>query len=68
MHADPERRELDRRLRDGLRGRRHEVHEIPASELHDRESMRFHLARIASILLGREAARRIREEDSWFEE
>jgi hypothetical protein len=67
IHGNPHTAERDRALRDELRGRYYEVFEIPASELEDREAMARHFYRLARELLGREKARDLRNDVSWFD-
>ena len=66
IHGRPETAAQDRRFREELRARGHEVLEIAASELDDREAMTRHLARLARFLLGRDKAREVKADDSWF--
>ena len=68
LHGDPATAARDRHIRGALRSRGHQVVEIPASHLEDRDSMARHIANIARWLLGPEEARRVREDPKWFEE
>jgi len=66
LHGKPETAARDRRIRDELRARGHEVFEIAATELDDREAMTRHLFRLARFLMGREKARAVKTDGSWF--
>lgn len=67
LHGNPATREQDRAIRDTLRSRGYEVIEIAATQLTDRAAMIRHFARIARNLIGRDRAREVRDDDSWFE-
>lgn len=67
IHGNPETAARDRAIRDELRARGYDVMEIPATDLDDREAMARHFYRLARILLGKEPARVIRTNQSWFE-
>jgi hypothetical protein len=67
IHGNPHTAAQDRALRDELRARYYEVFEIPASELDDREAMARHFYRLARVLLGKDKARDLRNDASWFE-
>jgi hypothetical protein len=66
VHGNSETAERDRLIRTELRTKGYEVIEIPATHLHDPESMRRYFMRVADRLSGREAARRIRDDGAWF--
>jgi len=51
-----------------LRSRGHQVIEIPASHLDDREIMLRHIASIARWLIGPEGANRVRSDQGWWKE
>ncbi len=67
IHGNPEARRRDRRLRQELEARDFEVVEIVASELNDIEAMRGYVARIARILVGKQRAKQVREDTTWFQ-
>jgi hypothetical protein len=67
IHGNPATRERDRAIRDELRSRHYEVFEIAASDLADRDAMAKHFFRLGRVLLGRDRARELRDEPSWFE-
>jgi hypothetical protein len=66
LHGNAETAARDRAIRDTLRSRGYEVVEISASDLDDREAMARHFGRIAREIMGKEDAKRVREEPSWF--
>lgn len=66
LHGNPETAARDRQIREELRSRGYEVIEIPASDLDDRDAMARHFFRLARILMGREQARALRDDPSWF--
>lgn len=67
IHGNPETAAQDRAIREELRARNYEVFEIPASELDDRDAMSRHFFRLARVLLGKDAARSLRDNPSWFD-
>lgn len=67
LHGNPRTAARDREIRAALRAGGYEVVEIAASDLDDRDAMAIHLARIARILVGKDAARVVREDRGWFE-
>jgi len=66
LHGNPERQKRDRRIREELRNRGYEVVEITHAELFDRDAMSQYFHRIGRLLLGKETAKRLREDDAWF--
>jgi hypothetical protein len=66
IHGKAATRERDRAIRETLRSLHYEVVEISATQLHDRPAMVSHLSRIARILIGKDTARRLREDESWY--
>jgi hypothetical protein len=66
IHGNPTTREKDRAIREMLRSKHYEVVEITATQLHDRVAMVQHFARIARILIGKERAKVLREDESWY--
>jgi hypothetical protein len=66
IHGNPETAARDRRIREQLRATAYQVVEIPYGHLMDLEQMRRHFFVIGRILLGRDEARRLREDASWF--
>jgi ATP-dependent helicase YprA (DUF1998 family)/SOS-response transcriptional repressor LexA len=68
IHGNPETRLVDQQIRQELRAQGYEVIEIAASDLHDKDRMAGHFYRLARLLMGRERARDIRVDTSWFGE
>lgn len=68
IHGNPERRRMDRVLREELQARGYVVIELAASELADREAVARAFSRVARKLSGSERARALRADTSWFEE
>jgi hypothetical protein len=66
IHGSPATREKDRAIREMLRSKHYEVVEIAATQLHDRGAMMQHFVRIARILIGKERAKVLRDDESWF--
>jgi SOS-response transcriptional repressor LexA len=67
IHGNPRTAARDRAIRDELRSRHYEVFEIPASELFDCDAMARHFFRLARVLMGKDRARTLRDDPSWFE-
>jgi hypothetical protein len=67
IHGKPATRERDRAIRETLRSMHYEVVEISAAQLHDRAAMVKHLSRIARILIGKDRAKSLRDDESWYE-
>jgi hypothetical protein len=67
FHGNPERQKRDRRIREELLNRGYEVVEISHAQLFDRDAMSQHFYRIGRLLLGKDFAKRFRDETSWFE-
>jgi hypothetical protein len=68
IHGNPSQMARDRAIRDELRSLGYEVVEIAASDLADRGAMARHLFRLGRILLGKDEARAIRDNPTWFAE
>lgn len=68
IHGNPETAAKDKPIRDELRARQYEVFEIPAGALSDRDRMAGFFFRLARILMGKDEARRLREDPRWFEQ
>ena len=66
LHGRPETAQRDRAIRDTLRARHYEVHEIPVSHLHDQAEMARHFYRLARQLMGPEAGQAVRDDQTWF--
>ncbi len=66
IHGNPEAQRRDARIREELRSRDYEVLAIAASHLTDRDEMAGHFGRIARFLIGKERAKSVREDTSWF--
>lgn len=68
IHGNPRTKAKDDAIRSTLRSRGYDVVEIAASDLFDREQMRRHIARIARLVIGKERAKQLREDGSWYVE
>lgn len=68
IHGNARTRDRDRQIRDLLRSRHFEVVEIAATDLFDQKQMTAHLARIARYIMGKEAAKNIKTDTSWYVE
>lgn len=66
LHGNERTRQQDRAIREQLRSKGYEVFEIPAQELDDRGAMQRHFFRLARVLLGKDAAQRVRDDAHWF--
>ena len=66
LHRRPETREKDRDIREGLRNRGYEVVEIQFGQLSDLGAMQQHFFRVGRLLLGKDAAQRIRDDSAWI--
>jgi len=66
IHGNPATREIDMTIRETLRSRQYEVIVITATQLYDRAAMVGHFQRIARILIGRDRAREVRDDPSWY--
>lgn len=66
LHGRPETAARDSAIRDTLRARHYEVHEIPASHLHDQAEMARHFYRLARQLIGPEAGQAVRDDQGWY--
>lgn len=66
IHGNPAQRAKDHSIREALRNRDYEVIEIAATDLYDRDAMARHLARIARCIEGKERAREIKKNTSWY--
>ena len=67
LHGDPATAARDREIRSWLRNNGYQVIEITVVELDDRGAMVRHFKRLARHLEGKELARKIEEDSSWFE-
>jgi len=68
IHGNEKTQRRDRTIRDELRSRGYFVIEIPASHLADRDEMIRHFRRLARVLEGKEKARALADDSSWFDE
>ncbi len=66
IHGNPETAKKDHAIRDELRSRHYDVFEIPATELLDRDAMARHFYRLARLLMGKDKAKGLRKDPSWF--
>jgi len=66
IHGNPQTAAKDRAIREELRARSFEVFEIPATDLDDRDAMARHFYRVGRVLMGKDAARGMREKTDWF--
>jgi hypothetical protein len=67
IHGNNASRERDRAIRETLRSLHYEVVEITATQLLDRAAMVRHFARIARILIGKDRAKGLRDDESWYQ-
>lgn len=67
LHGNPATHQRDRQIRETLRNRHYDVLVIQYSDLFDRVAMQRHFLKLGRILLGRERARALRTDDSWFD-
>lgn len=67
IHGNEANARRDRQIREELRARSYEVVEIPYTQLTDKGAMQRHFFRLGRLLMGREAAERLRENGGWFE-
>jgi ATP-dependent helicase YprA (DUF1998 family) len=68
IHGNPATAQRDREIRGALGSRGYEVLQIAVSELNDRKAMQSYFFRIGRALVGKEFARKLRDEPLWFEE
>jgi hypothetical protein len=66
IHGNHETAAKDRLIREELRSKDYEVIEVMYQQLFDKVMMRQHMRRIARTILGREKAKKLDEDDSWF--
>ncbi|MCT7973671.1 DEAD/DEAH box helicase [Laspinema olomoucense] len=67
LHGDPDRQKRDQEIREQLRYEGYEVIEIPVGNLNDKGAMAKVFFRLGQILLGKVAAKRLKETiDLWF--
>lgn len=67
LHGNPQTAARDREIRDELRNTGYEVVEIPSQDLFDRTAMRQHMRRIARAVVGKQKAKDLASNDSWFD-
>lgn len=68
IHGNPEQAAKDKEIRAWLRSHGYEVIEISALELQDKGAMTMHFRKLARYLSGKEMAREISENASWFDQ
>jgi hypothetical protein len=68
IHGNPATREQDLAIRQALRSLDYEVIEVAATQLHDRDAMVRHFHKIARILIGKDRAKSVKEDPSWYVE
>ena len=66
LHGNPQTAAKDREIRDELRNTGYTVVEIQYQELFDKTAMSGHIARIARAVVGKERAKALQANDSWF--
>ncbi len=66
LHGNPETAQKDRDIRTMLRNEGYEVLEIAWTHLKDRVVMRRHFFKLGKLLIGKNEARRVRDDDSWY--
>jgi hypothetical protein len=67
LHGNPATADRDREIRSWLRNNGYQVIEITAVELDDRGAMVRHFKKLARYLEGKDLAKRIEKDSSWFE-
>ncbi len=67
IHGNPETAARDREIRSWLRNNGYQVIEISVVELDDRGAMMRHFKKLARFLEGKDLAKRIEDDSSWFE-
>ena len=67
IHGNAATQAQDRAIREELRARHYWVFEIAASALTDRGAMAKHFYRLGQVLLGKERAREVRDQPTWFD-
>jgi hypothetical protein len=67
LHGDPATAAHDREIRSWLRNNGYQVIEITRVELDDRSAMIRHFKKLARFLEGKELAKHIEEDISWFD-
>jgi SOS-response transcriptional repressor LexA len=68
IHGNPTTAMKDRQIREELRSRHYEVFEIPYTDLDDKAKMAQHFYRLGRILLGKDRAKSLRDDPTWFTE
>lgn len=68
LHGDPATAQKDREIRGWLRNNGYQVIEITAVELDDRNAMVRHFKKLARYLEGKDRAKQIEENVSWFDD
>ena len=66
IHGNPEAQRRDARIREELRSRDYDVLAIAASHLTDKAQMASHFGRVARFLIGKEKAKEVRNDTSWY--
>jgi hypothetical protein len=67
LHGNPETAARDREIRMWLRNQGYQVDEITVVELDDRDAMIRHFRKLARHLQGRDRARTVADDSSWFD-
>ena len=68
IHGNPATHQRDLMIRNELRSQGHDVIEISAHDLDDRQAMVRHFKRLARLLIGKDAADRVAgEAEGWFQ-
>jgi hypothetical protein len=66
IHGNRETQQRDQAIREELRNREYEVITIPFNDLTDRKAMAGHFYRLGKILVGRDEAKKKRDDSTWF--
>ncbi len=66
IHGNHSTQLRDRQIREELRNRGYEVFEVPFGHLTDRDAMARHFYRLGRIMLGKDAADKLRQAQAWF--
>jgi ATP-dependent helicase YprA (DUF1998 family) len=66
IHGNSQRQKIDKAIEDELENLEYKVFRIPVSALSDRTIMTDYLYRLGRVLLGKEQAKKMRENTEWF--
>ncbi|MBU1023789.1 DUF1998 domain-containing protein, partial [bacterium] len=66
IHGNPRTQRQDQIIRETLRSKGYEVIEIAASDLDDKGAMTRHFYKLGRILIGKDHAQKVKENQEWF--